>query len=91
VEQGTALVDQAGSTMDDVVVSIGRVNQIIAEISRASLEQSDGVQQVGMAVQRMDQGTQQNAALVEETSAAAESLRHQARALVDTVGAFKVA
>jgi methyl-accepting chemotaxis protein len=90
VEQGTHLVDQAGSTMTEVVGAIRRVSDIINEISQASGEQSAGVTQVGEAVSRMDQGTQQNAALVEQTSAAAESLRTQATTLVQVVSAFQV-
>jgi methyl-accepting chemotaxis protein-1 (serine sensor receptor) len=91
VEQGTALVDQAGQTMDEVVASIKRVSDIVAEISAASAEQSSGVGQVGQAVGQMDQATQQNAALVEESAAAAESLKTQANALVRAVSVFKLA
>ena len=91
VEQGTALVDEAGRTMDEVVLSIRRVTDIVGEISSASLEQSNGVGQVGQAVSQMDQATQQNAALVEESAAAAESLKSQAGALVRAVSAFKLA
>jgi methyl-accepting chemotaxis protein len=71
------------------VQAINQVNQLIRDISQASLDQSGGVSQMGDAVARMDQGTQQNAALVEETSAAAESLRQQAAQLVAAVGAFR--
>ena len=91
VEQGTALVDQAGATMTEVVNSIKRVTDIMGEISAASSEQSAGVAQVGEAVNQMDQATQQNAALVEESAAAAESLRTQAQALVQTVAVFTLA
>ena len=91
VEQGTALVDRAGVTMRDVVASIRRVTDIVAEISAASSEQSSGVSQIGEAVAQMDQTTQQNAALVEESAAAAESLKTQAHRLVDTVAVFKLA
>ncbi len=91
VEQGSAQVNQAGQTMDEVVQAIAKVSDIIGEISRASQEQSSGVGLVGEAVTRIDQGTQQNAALVEQTSAAAESLRGQAHRLVDLVGTFKLA
>jgi methyl-accepting chemotaxis protein len=91
VEQGSALVDQAGATMNDVVQSIRRVTDIMGEISAASSEQSAGVSQVGEAVTQMDQATQQNAALVEEMAAAAASLRSQAHELVDTVAVFKLA
>ena len=90
VEQGTALVDQAGSTMTDVVVAIQRVTHIVGEISAASAEQSQGVAQVGEAITQMDQVTQQNAALVEESAAAADSLKLQARQLVDAVAFFRV-
>ena len=91
VERGNGLVVQAGSTMDDIVGSIGRVNDIIAEISVASQEQSRGVSQIGQAVTQMDHATQQNAALVEESAAAAESLRQQAHQLVQAVAVFKLA
>ena len=90
VEQGTTLVDQAGSTMQEVVTSIKRVTDIMGEISAASNEQSIGVSQVGEAVTQMDQVTQQNAALVEEMAAAAGSLRAQAQELVQTVAVFKL-
>jgi methyl-accepting chemotaxis protein len=90
VEHGSALVDQAGSTMTEVVSSIRRVTDIMGEISAASVEQSTGVSQVGQAVTRMDQSTQQNAALVEEMAAAASSLRTQAQELVQTVAVFKL-
>jgi methyl-accepting chemotaxis protein len=91
VEQGTALVDQAGSTMEEVVNSIKRVTDIVGEISVASSEQSTGVTQVGEAVTQMDQVTQQNAALVEQSAAAADSLKQQAQALVGAVAVFKLA
>jgi methyl-accepting chemotaxis protein-1 (serine sensor receptor) len=90
VEQGTTLVDQAGSTMTEVVSSIRRVTDIMGEISAASSEQSQGVSQIGEAVQQMDQTTQQNAALVEEMAAAASSLKGQAQELVQTVAVFKL-
>ncbi len=91
VEQGTVLVDEAGKTMDEIVGSIRRVSDIVAEISAASAEQSTGVQQVGDAVGQMDQVTQQNAALVEESAAAAEGLRRQAQQLVEAVAVFRLA
>ncbi|BCO27670.1 hypothetical protein MIZ03_2559 [Rhodoferax lithotrophicus] len=90
VEQGTTLVDQAGTTMQEVVNSIRRVTDIMGEISAASNEQSQGVSQVGEAVTQMDQVTQQNAALVEEMAAAASSLKSQAQELVQTVAVFKL-
>ena len=91
VEQGTVLVDQAGSTMTEVVSSIRRVTDIMGEISAASNEQASGVAQVGEAVTQMDQATQQNAALVEEMAAAATSLSTQAGELVQAVSIFKLA
>ena len=90
VEQGSALVDQAGVTMTEVVSSIRRVTDLMGEISAASNEQSSGVSQVGEAVTQMDQATQQNAALVEEMAAAASSLKSQAQELVQTVAVFKL-
>jgi methyl-accepting chemotaxis protein len=90
VEQGSALVDQAGVTMTEVVGSIRRVTDIMGEISAASNEQSVGVSQVGEAVTQMDRVTQQNAALVEEMAAAASSLQSQAQDLVGTVAVFQL-
>ncbi len=90
VEQGTALVDQAGTTMTEVVSSIKRVTDLMGEISAASNEQSAGVSQVGEAVVQMDQVTQQNAALVEQMAAAASSLQNQAADLVQVVAVFKL-
>jgi methyl-accepting chemotaxis protein len=90
VTAGTVLVDQAGKTMGEIVGSIQRVSEIVAQITSASAEQSSGVQQVGEAVSQMDQATQQNAALVEESAAAAESLKGQAQHLVQAVAIFKL-
>jgi methyl-accepting chemotaxis protein len=90
VEQGTQLADQAGATMDEVVGAIARVNDLMGQISAASREQSSGVAQVGEAVQQMDQATQQNAALVEQSAAAADSLKAQARQLVEAVAVFRL-
>lgn len=90
VEQGTALVDRAGVTMGEIVKSIQRVTDIVGHISSASAEQSSGVSQVGQAVAQMDRSTQQNAALVEESAAAAESLHQQAGQLLASVAVFKV-
>ncbi len=90
VEQGAALVDQAGTTMTDVVGSVRRVTEIIAEISTASRQQSAGMSQVGQAVTQIDSTTQQNAALVEQGAAAAEALRRQAEELARVVEAFKL-
>jgi methyl-accepting chemotaxis protein-2 (aspartate sensor receptor) len=88
VERGSALVDQAGTTMTEVVDSISKVTDLIGEISSASNEQSLGVVEVGEAVSQMDQATQQNAALVEEMAAAASSLKAQAEELVLVVSSF---
>ena len=90
VGTGTKLVESAGKTMDDVVASVKRVSDIIAEITSASMEQSTGIEQVGQAITQMDQVTQQNAALVEQSAAAAESMRDQAGALSQVVSAFTV-
>jgi methyl-accepting chemotaxis protein len=90
VEHGTALVDQAGHTMGEIVTAIKRVTDIVAEISASSNEQSSGVSQVGEAISQMDQATQQNAALVEESAAAAESMSQQAQQLVGAVAVFKL-
>lgn len=89
VEQGTALVDQAGMTMNEVVTSIRHVTDIMNEINNASSEQSDGITQVGDAVTQMDENTQQNAALVEQTAAAA-SLKNQAQQLVKAIAMFQI-
>ncbi len=90
VEQGDALVDHAGHTMQEAVDSIQRVTTIMAEINAASLEQSSGVTQAGEAITHMDQATQQNATLVEEMAAAAASLRIQSDELVHTVALFRL-
>ena len=90
VEQGTQLVDRAGSTMDEVVSAIRSVTDIVGEISAASREQSSGIGQVGDAVTQMDKVTQQNAALVEQSAAAAESLRNQSAQLLDVVAFFRL-
>jgi methyl-accepting chemotaxis protein len=90
VEQGTVLVDQAGATMAEIVCAIKRVSDIVGEISVASAEQSAGVVQVGAAVTQMDQTTQQNAALVEESAAAAHSLSQQAQNMVRAVAVFRL-
>ena len=91
VGQGTALVDRAGTTMGEIVRSIQRVTDIVSEISSASSEQSTGVGQVGQAIAKMDQTTQQNAALVEQSAAAAESLHQQAGQLLESVAVFRLA
>jgi methyl-accepting chemotaxis protein len=90
VEAGSALVQDAGRTMADVVASVRRVSDIVAEISAASAEQSIGIGQVNQAIVQMDGTTQQNAALVEEAAAAADSLHRQADLLVSLVGEFRL-
>ncbi len=91
VESGSHLVEEAGKTMAEIVAQVQRVNDLVGEISSASTEQSQGIGQVGDAVSQLDQVTQQNAALVEESAAAAESLKHQAQRLAETVQVFRVA
>ncbi|TVP50508.1 MAG: HAMP domain-containing protein [Halomonas sp.] len=90
IQQGSTLVEQAGTTMSDVVTAVRRVTDIMDEISAASQEQSDGIEQVSQAVGQMDQVTQQNAALVQEASAAAASLEEQANRLEQAVAVFKL-
>ena len=90
VDKGTQLVDQAGKTMQEIVASIGRVTGLMSDIHLATNEQRSGMSQVGEAVNQMDHTTQQNAALVEESAAAAESLRQQAERLVQAVAVFKL-
>ncbi|NBD19404.1 HAMP domain-containing protein [Aquabacterium fontiphilum] len=91
IDTGSSLVSEAGQTMSEIVSAISQVTTIVSEISHASAEQSSGVSQVGDAIGQMDQVTQQNAALVEESAAAAESLKQQADALVDAVAVFRLA
>jgi methyl-accepting chemotaxis protein len=90
VKHGTLLVDQAGATMKEIVESVSRVTDIMAEISAASQEQNAGIEQVNVAIVQMDQATQQNAALVEQATAAAQSLQQEAATLARTVGAFRI-
>lgn len=90
VQDGTSRVEVAGQTMDRIVVSVRRVNELIAEIAAASDEQARGIEQVNQAVTQMDQVTQQNAALVEEAAAAAEHMRQQAADLVSETSKFRV-
>ncbi|MFP5324086.1 MAG: methyl-accepting chemotaxis protein, partial [Gammaproteobacteria bacterium] len=90
VGQGSQLVDQAGATMGEVVASIQRVSEIMTRISEASVAQSAGVAQIGEAVSQMDLTTQQNAALVEQSAAAAASLREQAQKLAALVATFRL-
>ena len=89
VTDGCQQVEQAGATMDEIVVSVRRVADIMGEISLASQDQSQGIDQINQAMGQMDQVTQSNAALVEEAAAAAQSLEHQAQGLVHAVSVFK--
>jgi methyl-accepting chemotaxis protein len=91
VEAGTALVADAGKSMQDIVAQVQRVSVLINEISAASSEQTGGIGQIGQAVAQLDQVTQQNAALVEESSAAAESLKQQAAQLAQVISRFRLA
>jgi len=91
VETGARLVQDAGATMDEIVASVQRVTDIMGEITAAAAEQSDGIGQVNGAIASLDQMTQQNAALVEESAAAAESLREQAQTLSQTMQYFRLA
>jgi methyl-accepting chemotaxis protein len=90
VSEGCMLVEKAGSTMDEIVVSVRRVSDIMGEISSASADQSHGIDQINEAMGQMDQVTQSNAALVEESAAAAQSLERQAQTLVHTVSVFRL-
>jgi methyl-accepting chemotaxis protein len=91
VDAGARLVDEAGSTMDEIVTSVKRVTDIMAEISSASAEQSAGIEQVNNAIGRMDEATRQNADLVEQAGAAAASLQEEAATLAEVVSVFKMA
>ncbi len=90
VSAGCSLVEQAGSTMDEIVVSVRRVADIMREISLASQDQTQGIDQIHQAMVQMDQVTQQNAALVEEAAAAAQALEQQAHTLVQTASVFRL-
>lgn len=90
VQDGSELVNQAGKTMDEIVNSVRRVTDIMSEIAAASVEQSSGIEQVNQAINQMDEVTQQNAALVEQAAAAAESLEEQAIILAEAVAHFRL-
>ena len=90
VDIGARLVDQAGATMDEIVESVKRVNDIMGEITAASQEQTAGLEQINIAITQMDEVTQQNAALVEQAAAAAESLQDQAATLSEVVSVFSL-
>jgi methyl-accepting chemotaxis protein len=87
---GSALVGEAGKTMEEIVGSVKRVTDIVGEITAASHEQAQGIEQVNQAVAQMDQVTQQNAALIQEAAAAAQSLQEQAGNLSQVVATFKL-
>jgi len=91
VTDGSDLVNQSGKTLTEIVSSVKRVADIIAEIMAASQEQASGISQVNTAIMQMDQTTQQNAELVEETTSASQSMREQSKALMKQVGVFKLA
>jgi methyl-accepting chemotaxis protein-2 (aspartate sensor receptor) len=90
IREGSQKVHGAGATMHDVLGAVQRVSEIMKEIASASEEQSSGIEQVNVAVGQMDQVTQQNAALVEQAAAAADSLQEQARRLADAVSVFRL-
>jgi methyl-accepting chemotaxis protein len=90
VDSGTRLVDQAGGTMTEIVASVQRVTDIMAEITAASAEQTAGIEQINQAIAQMDEVTQQNAALVEEAAAASDAMQQQAGALAQVVGVFQL-
>ena len=90
VDAGSKLVDEAGQTMDLIVTSIKQVADIMGEITAATQEQSNGIEEVNQAITQMDEMTQQNAALVEEAAAAAESMQEQAQKLAQAVSIFKL-
>ena len=91
VEDGSKQVEQAGQTMEEIVASIKRVTDIMAEISAASLEQSSGIERVSQAISQMEGGAQQNATLVEEAAAATRGLEEQAESLAESVSRFRLA
>ena len=90
VDNGAQLVTNAGQSMEDIVTQVKRVSDLIGEISSATSEQTIGISQVGEAVTQLDQVTQQNAALVEQSAAAADSLKHQAAKLAQIVSVFRL-
>jgi len=90
VDDGSTLVDQSGKTLEEIVSAVKRVSDIIAEITAASQEQASGIDQVNKAIMRMDETTQQNAALVEETTSASQSMKDQAKELLRQIAIFKI-
>jgi len=90
VDRGSGLVGEAGTSMREIIAAIQRVSEIVSEISSASHEQSRSVACMEVSIQNLDQSAQQNSALVEQSSAATESLRDQARRLIDAVADFRI-
>lgn len=90
VNDGSELVNQSGKTLEEIVTAVKRVSDIIAEITAASQEQASGIDQVNKAIMQMDEGTQQNAALVEETTSASQSMKDQAKELMRQIEIFKI-
>ncbi|MCX5724292.1 MAG: methyl-accepting chemotaxis protein, partial [Nitrospirae bacterium] len=90
VTDGSELVDQSGKTLAEIVGSVKRVTDIIAEISASAQEQASGIDQVNKAIVQMDETTQQNAALVEEATSASQSMKEQAKELMNQVATFKL-
>ena len=90
VDAGSKLVDESGRTLEEIVSAVKKVTDIVAEIAAASREQSSGIEQVNKAVMQMDQTTQQNAALVEEASAASQAIVEQAQALNGMIARYNV-
>jgi methyl-accepting chemotaxis protein len=90
VDEGSSLVTQSGATLDQIVAAVKKVTDIVAEIAAASHEQSSGIEQVNKAVMQLDELTQQNAALVEEASAASQAMAEQARGLNERMSAYHV-
>ncbi len=91
VSEGSRLVDESGRTLEGIVTAVKRVSTIVAEIASASREQSIGIDQVNKAVMQMDEGTQQNAALVEQAAASSESIVEQVQSLNAMIARYKVA
>jgi methyl-accepting chemotaxis protein len=90
ISGGTKQVEQAGKTMEDIVTAIQSVTRIMSDIAAASIEQNTGIEQINQAVTQMDEVTHQNAALVEQAAAAAESLSDQTRSLAMEMATFKI-
>jgi methyl-accepting chemotaxis protein len=90
IAEGGRLVDESGKTLTEIVAAVRKVTDIVAEIAAASREQSAGIEQVNKAIMKMDEGTQQNAGLVEEAAAASEAIVRQAHALSDMIAKYKV-